>query len=112
MASLGVARPPVRAGRGVPSRQGAQHPEPGMRFMIPLVDRMRKVSLRAGTMPIVSQRVITTDNVSLGVAAMAYHRRDRSGGLDRGDRERTGCDPPRMQRAIQKNSTIVFPAQL
>jgi regulator of protease activity HflC (stomatin/prohibitin superfamily) len=49
--------------------------EPGMRVMIPLVDKMRKVSLRTVTMPIPSQQVITRDNVSIGVAAVAYFRR-------------------------------------
>ena len=49
--------------------------EPGWRFMIPLADKMRKVSLRTVTMPIPSQQVITKDNVSIGVAAVAYFRR-------------------------------------
>ncbi|MGZ6898914.1 MAG: SPFH domain-containing protein [Acidimicrobiia bacterium] len=49
--------------------------DPGIRFMIPLVDRMQKVSLRTVTMPIQSQQVITKDNVSIGVAAVAYFRR-------------------------------------
>jgi regulator of protease activity HflC (stomatin/prohibitin superfamily) len=49
--------------------------EPGWRFMIPLADKMRKVSLRTVTMPIQSQQVITKDNVSIGVAAVAYFRR-------------------------------------
>jgi regulator of protease activity HflC (stomatin/prohibitin superfamily) len=49
--------------------------EPGMRFMIPLVDRMEKVSLRTVTMPIQSQQIITKDSVSIGVAAVAYFRR-------------------------------------
>ncbi|MFF4582654.1 slipin family protein [Streptomyces sp. NPDC001389] len=49
---------------------------PGIRFMIPLVDHMWKVSLRTVTMPIASQQVITRDNVSIGVAAVAYFRRD------------------------------------
>ena len=49
--------------------------EPGMRFMIPLVDRMQKVTLRTVTMPIQSQQIITKDNVSIGVAAVAYFRR-------------------------------------
>ncbi|MFI9366883.1 slipin family protein [Kitasatospora sp. NPDC053057] len=47
---------------------------PGIRFMIPLVDRMWKVPLRTVTMPIPSQQVITQDNVSIGVAAVAYFR--------------------------------------
>ncbi|MCQ4083908.1 SPFH domain-containing protein [Streptomyces sp. RB6PN25] len=39
--------------------------DPGIRFMIPLVDRMWKVTLRTVTMPIPSQQVITRDNVSI-----------------------------------------------
>lgn len=73
MANLGVAI--VRQyERGVVFRLGKVHGvrDPGMRFMIPLVDRMRKVSLRTVTMPIPSQQVITRDNVSIGVAAVAY----------------------------------------
>lgn len=48
---------------------------PGMRFMIPLVDVMQKVSLRTVTMPIQSQQIMTRDSVSIGVAAVAYFRR-------------------------------------
>jgi len=48
---------------------------PGMRFMIPLADRMLKVSLRTITRPIDSQQVITKDNVSINVAAVVYYRR-------------------------------------
>jgi len=40
--------------------------DPGMRFMIPLIDRMLKVSLRTVTLPIQSQQVITRDNISIG----------------------------------------------
>ena len=49
--------------------------EPGLRWMIPLVDIMRKVSIRTVTLPIASQQIITQDNVSIGVAAVAYFRR-------------------------------------
>lgn len=76
MSSLGVAI--VRQyERGVVFRLGRVRKvrEPGMRFMIPLADRMRKVSLRTVTMPIPSQQIITKDNVSIGVAAVAYFRR-------------------------------------
>lgn len=48
---------------------------PGLRFMIPFADRMWKVTLRTVTLPIPSQQVITRDNVSIGVAAVAYYRR-------------------------------------
>jgi regulator of protease activity HflC (stomatin/prohibitin superfamily) len=49
--------------------------DPGLRGMIPFADHMRKVSLRTVTMPIPSQQVITRDNVSIGLAAVAYFRR-------------------------------------
>lgn len=76
MSSLGVAIV-HQYERGVVFRLGKVRTvrEPGLRFMIPLVDRMRKVSLRTVTMPIQSQQVITKDNVSIGVAAVAYFRR-------------------------------------
>jgi regulator of protease activity HflC (stomatin/prohibitin superfamily) len=63
--------------RGVVFRLGRlrQLREPGLRFMIPFVDRMWKVDLRTVTMPIPSQQIITEDNVSIGVAAVAYYRR-------------------------------------
>jgi len=48
---------------------------PGIRFMIPFADNMQKVSLRTVTKPINSQAIITRDNVSIGVAAVAYYRR-------------------------------------
>ncbi|NMI01825.1 SPFH domain-containing protein [Pseudonocardia acidicola] len=76
MANLGVAI--VRQYEsGVVFRFGRLHNVrgPGVHFMIPLVDRMQKVSLRTVTMPIQSQQIITKDNVSIGVAAVAYYRR-------------------------------------
>ncbi len=76
MASLGAAV--VREyQRGVVFRLGKVRNvrDPGLRFMIPLVDRMQKVSLRTVTMPIQSQQVIPKDNVSMGVAAVANFRR-------------------------------------
>jgi regulator of protease activity HflC (stomatin/prohibitin superfamily) len=47
---------------------------PGLVFIIPLVDRIRRVSLRIVTMPIQSQGIITRDNVSVDIAAVAYYR--------------------------------------
>ena len=46
--------------------------EPGLRFIIHVVDKMRKVSLRTVTLPIEAQKIITRDNVSIDVAAVAY----------------------------------------
>ncbi len=48
--------------------------EPGLRLIIPFVDIMRRVSLRIVTMPIQSQGIITRDNVSVDVSAVAYFR--------------------------------------
>lgn len=45
---------------------------PGLFFIIPVVDRMVKVSLRTITMDIPPQDVITRDNVSVRVNAVAY----------------------------------------
>jgi regulator of protease activity HflC (stomatin/prohibitin superfamily) len=63
--------------RGVVFRVGRLRgvKEPGLRLMIPFVDHLMKVSLRTVTMPIPSQQIITEDNVSIGVAAVAYFRR-------------------------------------
>jgi regulator of protease activity HflC (stomatin/prohibitin superfamily) len=47
---------------------------PGVIFIIPFVDRVSRVSLRIVTMPIESQGIITKDNVSVDVSAVAYYR--------------------------------------
>ncbi len=52
--------------------QGAR--DPGLRLIIPVVDVMHRVSLRIVTMPIQSQGIITRDNVSVDVSAVAYFR--------------------------------------
>jgi regulator of protease activity HflC (stomatin/prohibitin superfamily) len=48
--------------------------EPGLRLIIPLVDRMVKPSLRIVTIPIPAQKIITQDNVTIDVAAVAYFK--------------------------------------
>jgi regulator of protease activity HflC (stomatin/prohibitin superfamily) len=57
-----------RLGRVLGSR------EPGLRLLIPVVDVLHRVSLRIITMPIQSQGIITRDNVSVDVSAVAYFR--------------------------------------
>src|SRR3954465_11162353 len=47
---------------------------PGVIFIVPLIDRVNRVSLRIVTMPIQSQGIITRDNVSVDVSAVAYSR--------------------------------------
>jgi regulator of protease activity HflC (stomatin/prohibitin superfamily) len=57
-----------RLGRVLGSR------EPGFQLIIPFVDVLHRVSLRIITMPIQSQGIITRDNVSVDVSAVAYFR--------------------------------------
>jgi regulator of protease activity HflC (stomatin/prohibitin superfamily) len=47
---------------------------PGLRVIIPFADVLHRVSLRIVTMPIQSQGIITRDNVSVDVSAVAYFR--------------------------------------
>jgi regulator of protease activity HflC (stomatin/prohibitin superfamily) len=47
---------------------------PGFNLIIPVVDALRRVSLRVVTMPIQSQGIITRDNVSVDVSAVAYYK--------------------------------------
>jgi regulator of protease activity HflC (stomatin/prohibitin superfamily) len=47
---------------------------PGIRFIIPFIDRMRKIDTRTITMDVPSQEAITRDNVTLKVNAVVYFR--------------------------------------
>lgn len=46
---------------------------PGLILLIPLIELMTKVTLRTITMPVPSQKIITKDNVSIDIAAVAYY---------------------------------------
>jgi regulator of protease activity HflC (stomatin/prohibitin superfamily) len=46
---------------------------PGLILLLPIFERMVKVSLRTITMEIPSQKIITKDNVSIDIAAVAYY---------------------------------------
>ncbi len=59
----------VRTVGGKPAAKG-----PGLIFLIPIVDRLVKVSLRTVTMDVPPQDVITRDNVSIKVNAVIYFR--------------------------------------
>lgn len=48
--------------------------EPGLNWIIPLIDKMRSVDMRIVTMPIVPQKIITKDNVSVDISAVAYYK--------------------------------------
>jgi len=53
---------------------GGQGYGPGLLLLLPIIDKMVKVSLRTVTMDVPSQDVITKDNVSLKVSAVIYFR--------------------------------------
>jgi regulator of protease activity HflC (stomatin/prohibitin superfamily) len=57
-----------RLGRLIPSKG------PGIIFLIPLVDKLQKLSLRLVTLDVPPQDVITRDNVSIKVNAVVYYR--------------------------------------
>ena len=46
---------------------------PGLIILIPILERMQRVALRTITMGIPSQKIITKDNVSIDIAAVAYY---------------------------------------
>src|SRR5689334_9246073 len=48
--------------------------EPGLNFIVPFIDVLRRVNLRIITLPIQSQGIITKDNVSVDVSAVSYFK--------------------------------------
>ena len=62
--------------RGVVLRLGKFHitKEPGLRLIIPWIDKITKIQIRIVTMDVPSQEVITKDNVSVKVNAVVYFR--------------------------------------
>lgn len=47
---------------------------PGLIILIPILEQMTRVTLRTITMNIPSQKIITKDNVSIDIAAVAYYK--------------------------------------
>ncbi len=62
--------------RGVVFRLGrlAPYRGPGVIFVIPMLERMRRIDLRTVTLDIPPQDVITKDNVTVKVSAVVYFR--------------------------------------
>ncbi|MFF0431173.1 SPFH domain-containing protein [Streptomyces sp. NPDC004327] len=63
--------------RGVVFRLGKALPgyrKPGITFLIPFVDRMRKVNVQVVVLPVPTQEGITRDNVSVKVDAVVYFK--------------------------------------
>jgi regulator of protease activity HflC (stomatin/prohibitin superfamily) len=48
--------------------------EPGLTWIIPYIEWVKKVDLRTITMPIPPQKIITKDNVSVDISAVAYYQ--------------------------------------
>jgi len=46
---------------------------PGLIYVVPIFERMTKVTMRTVTMAVPSQKIITKDNVSIDIAAVAYY---------------------------------------
>lgn len=77
-----TAQPCSRPGRHGPWERGVLFRfgklvgtrSPGLRLIIPFADVLHRVSLRIVTQPIQSQGIITQDNVSVDVSAVAYFR--------------------------------------
>jgi len=66
--------------RGVILRLGKYHDtrEPGLRWIIPIIDRMIKVDMRITTVDIPRQEAITRDNVPVGINAVVYFKVQRA----------------------------------
>ncbi len=62
--------------RGVVLRLGKFHlvKEPGLRFIFPIIDTIKRMPIRVVTMDVPSQEIITRDNVSATVNAVVYFR--------------------------------------
>jgi regulator of protease activity HflC (stomatin/prohibitin superfamily) len=62
--------------RGVIFRLGkfSHEKQPGLRFVWPFIDQLRRVDMRVITMPVQPQKIITRDNVSIDVSAVAYYQ--------------------------------------
>lgn len=48
--------------------------EPGLCWIIPFFEQLRNVDLRTITLPVPTQKIITKDNVSVDISAVAYYK--------------------------------------
>jgi regulator of protease activity HflC (stomatin/prohibitin superfamily) len=71
-ASVKVVRP---FQRGLVERLGRYHAtvEPGLRVIVPFIDRMIRVDMRESVVEVPPQEVITSDNVVVSVYAVVYY---------------------------------------
>src|SRR5438552_8436441 len=61
--------------RGLVERLGRYHAtvEPGLRMILPIIDRMVRVDMRETVVEVPAQEVITSDNVVVSVYAVVYY---------------------------------------
>lgn len=71
-ASVKVVRP---FQRGLVERLGRYHAtvDPGLRMIVPFIDRMTRVDMRESVVEVPPQEVITSDNVVVSVYAVVYY---------------------------------------
>ncbi|WP_084614525.1 slipin family protein [Nakamurella lactea] len=77
VAAAGSARVVNQYERGVVFRFGkvlAEPRGPGLAMIVPIIDRLRKVSMQIVTLPVPAQDGITRDNVTVRVDAVVYFR--------------------------------------
>src|SRR3989344_8812451 len=48
--------------------------QPGLSWILPYIDRLQKIDFRTFTLPIPPQKIITKDNVSVDISAVAYYK--------------------------------------
>ena len=62
--------------RGIVFRFGriVRSQEPGLHWIIPLFESLTKIDLRTITLPVPPQKIITKDNVSVDISAVAYYK--------------------------------------
>ena len=73
---------------------------PGLIYVLPIFERMVRVGLRTVTMNIPSQKIITKDNVSIDIAAVAYYHVVDSQSLSWRSRS-AGCGEPNSQTTVR-----------
>src|SRR5947208_6752296 len=61
--------------RGLVERLGRYHStvDPGLRLIVPVIDRMVRVDMRESVVEVPAQEVITSDNVVVSVYAVLYY---------------------------------------
>jgi regulator of protease activity HflC (stomatin/prohibitin superfamily) len=62
--------------RGIVFRFGrlVRSQTPGLNWIIPIFERQMKIDLRTITLPVPPQKIITKDNVSVDISAVAYYK--------------------------------------